>query len=310
LPLFFTKLDFRLAFATFAAPAFNRIVAMAHTTLISAEETAEHLKDPDWVICDCRHDLADYSAGYRAYRNGHIPGARFLHLDVDLSGPKTGLTGRHPLPHPATFSLRLGALGIDNSKQVIAYDDSGGPFAARLWWMLRWVGHERVAVLDGGWQAWQQAGLPFTVAQPEIEPTTFSMRVQSQITVDSSQILSDLQQRNTQIIDARSPDRYRGENETLDPVAGHIPGAINRFFKLNLGDDGRFKSPAILQQEFSGVLNGRQPQTVIHQCGSGVTACHNLLAMELAGMSGSRLYPGSWSEWVSDRRRPVAGGSN
>jgi len=283
---------------------------MAHKTLISADETAAHLKDPDWVICDCRHDLADYSAGYRAYRNGHIPGARFLHLDVDLSGPKTGLTGRHPLPHPATFSLRLGALGIDNSKQVVAYDDSGGPFAARLWWMLRWVGHERVAVLDGGWNAWQQAGLPYTVAQPEIEPAIFSMRVQSQIAVDSKQILTDLQERRTQIIDARAPDRYRGENETLDPVAGHIPGAINRFFKLNLGDDGRFKSPAILKQEFAVMLNGRHPQTVIHQCGSGVTACHNLLAMELAGMNGSRLYPGSWSEWVSDRRRPVAGGSN
>jgi len=283
---------------------------MAHKTLISADETAAHLKDPDWVICDCRHDLADYSAGYRAYRNGHIPGARFLHLDVDLSGPKTGLTGRHPLPHPATFSLRLGALGIDNSKQVVAYDDSGGPFAARLWWMLRWVGHERVAVLDGGWNAWQQAGLPCTVAQPEIEPAIFSMRVQSQIAVDSKQILTDLQERRTQIIDARAPDRYRGENETLDPVAGHIPGAINRFFKLNLGDDGRFKSPAILKQEFAVMLNGRHPQTVIHQCGSGVTACHNLLAMELAGMNGSRLYPGSWSEWVSDRRRPVAGGSN
>jgi thiosulfate/3-mercaptopyruvate sulfurtransferase len=299
-----------LVFATFAAPAHNRIFAMAHTTLISAEETAEHLKDPDWVFCDCRHDLADYSAGYRAYRNGHIPGARFLHLDVDLSGPKTGMTGRHPLPHPATFSLRLGALGIDNTKQVVAYDDSGGPFAARLWWMLRWVGHNRVAVLDGGWQAWQRAGLPFTVAQPEIEPTTFSMRMQLQSAVDSSQILADLQERKTQVIDARAPDRYRGENETLDPVAGHIPGAINRFFKLNLGDDGRFKSPATLQQEFALMLDGRPAQTVIHQCGSGVTACHNLLAMEFAGLNGSRLYPGSWSEWVSDRRRPVAGGSN
>jgi thiosulfate/3-mercaptopyruvate sulfurtransferase len=167
-----------------------------------------------------------------------------------------------------------------------------------------------VAVLDGGWQAWQRAGLPFTVAQPEIEPTTFSMRMQLQSAVDSSQILADLQERKTQVIDARAPDRYRGENETLDPVAGHIPGAINRFFKLNLGDDGRFKSPATLQQEFALMLDGRPAQTVIHQCGSGVTACHNLLAMEFAGLNGSRLYPGSWSEWVSDRRRPVAGGSN
>jgi thiosulfate/3-mercaptopyruvate sulfurtransferase len=282
---------------------------MAHTTLISADETAAHLKDPDWVICDCRHDLADYSAGYRAYRNGHIPGARFLHLDVDLSGPKTGLTGRHPLPHPASFSLRLGALGIDNSKQVVAYDDSGSPFAARLWWMLRWLGHERVAVLDGGWGAWQRAGLPFTVAQPEITAAAFNSRVQQRLAVDSTVIAANLQDHKAQVIDARAADRFRGENETLDPVAGHIPGAINRFFKLNLGEDGRFKPAATLKQEFAGMLNSHTPETIIHQCGSGVTACHNLLAMEVAGLSGSRLYPGSWSEWVSDRRRPVATGS-
>lgn len=282
---------------------------MAHTTLVSAEETAAHLNDPEWVICDCRHDLADYSAGYRAYRTGHIPGARFLHIDVDLSGPKTGLTGRHPLPHPATFCLRLGALGIDNTKQVVAYDDSGGAYAARLWWMLRWVGHTRVAVLDGGWAAWQRAGLPLTVAQPAIEPVAFNSRVQPQTAVDSALVTACLQDRKAQVIDARAPERYRGENETLDPVAGHIPGAINRFFQLNLGDDGRFKPAAALKTEFGAMLNGHTPDAVIHQCGSGVTACHNLLAMEVAGLSGSRLYPGSWSEWVSDRRRPVATGN-
>lgn len=282
---------------------------MAHTTLVSAEETAAHLNDQEWVVCDCRHDLADYSAGYRAYRSGHIPGARFLHLDVDLSGPKTGLTGRHPLPHPATFCLRLGALGIDNSKQVVAYDDSGGAYAARLWWMLRWVGHQRVAVLDGGWAAWQRAKLPVTVEQPVIEPAAFNSRVQPRAAVDSTQIIAHLQDRKAQVLDARAPDRYRGENETLDPVAGHIPGAINRFFRLNLGDDGRFKPAAVLKTEFGASLNGHPPESVIHQCGSGVTACHNLLAMEVAGLTGSRLYPGSWSEWVSDRRRPVATGS-
>jgi thiosulfate/3-mercaptopyruvate sulfurtransferase len=282
---------------------------MAHKTLVSAEETAAHLNDPDWIICDCRHDLADYSAGYRAYRSGHVPGARFLHIDSDLSGPKTGLTGRHPLPHPATFGLRLGALGIDNSKQVVAYDDSGGAFAARLWWMLRWVGHDHVAVLDGGWGAWQRAGLPFTVAQPAIEPATYSSRVQSQLTVDSALVTANLQAHKVQVVDARAPERYRGENETLDPVAGHIPGAINRFFKLNLGEDGRFKPATALKQEFAGMLDGHGPESVIHQCGSGVTACHNLLAMEIAGLNGSRLYPGSWSEWVSDRRRPVATGN-
>lgn len=283
---------------------------MAYKTLVSAEETAAHLNDPEWIICDCRHDLADYSAGYRAYRNGHIPGARFLHVDSDLSGPRTGLTGRHPLPHPSTFSLRLGALGIDNSKQVVSYDDSGGAFAARLWWMLRWVGHESVAVLDGGWGAWQRAGLPYTVAQPVVEAATYSNRVQTQLTVDSAAVTANLQSRQAQVLDARSPDRYRGENETLDPVAGHIPGAINRFFKLNLAEDGCFKPAATLKQEFAGMLNGYGPEAVIHQCGSGVTACHNLLAMEIAGLDGSRLYPGSWSEWVSDRRRPVATGNS
>jgi thiosulfate/3-mercaptopyruvate sulfurtransferase len=282
---------------------------MTHTTLVSAEQTAAHLDDPQWVICDCRHDLANHSAGYKAYRAGHIPGARFLHLDVDLSGPKTGLTGRHPLPHHATFCLRLGALGISNNTQVIAYDEAGGVYAARLWWMLRWVGHTKVAVLDGGWQAWIKAGLPVTVAQPAVEPTSFSGRPQPQIAVDSAEVLANLQNPKTLVLDARSNDRYCGKNETLDPVAGHIPGAANRFFKLNLGDDGRFKSPSVLKAEFTSALNAHQPDAIVHQCGSGVTACHNLLAMEVAGLSGSRLYPGSWSEWVSDRKRPVARGS-
>lgn len=281
---------------------------MSYSNLVSAEQTAAHLDDPQWVICDCRHDLANHSAGYKAYRAGHIPGARFLHLDVDLSGPKTGLTGRHPLPHPATFCLRLGALGISNNTQVVAYDETGGVYASRLWWMLRWVGHSKVAVLDGGWQAWTKAGLPVTVAQPAVEPTTFNGKAQTQIAVDSAQLLANLQDRKSLVVDARSSDRYRGENETLDPVAGHIPGAVNRFFKHNLEADGRFKAPVTLKQEFGTVLDGHAPDTIVHQCGSGVTACHNLLAMEVAGLAGSRLYPGSWSEWVSDRRRPVARG--
>lgn len=281
---------------------------MSHSTLVSAEQTAAHLDDAQWVICDCRHDLANHSAGYKAYRAGHIPGARFLHLDVDLSGPKTGLTGRHPLPHPATFCLRLGALGIGNNTQIVAYDETGGVYASRLWWMLRWVGHNNVAVLDGGWQAWTRAGLPVTIEQPVITPVTFNGKPQTQAAVDSAQMLANLQQRKALVLDARSSDRYRGENETLDPVAGHIPGAANRFFKLNLEADGRFKKPATLEQEFGAAIDGHAPDAIVHQCGSGVTACHNLLAMEVAGLSGSRLYPGSWSEWVSDRRRPVARG--
>ncbi|MGE0557772.1 MAG: sulfurtransferase [Burkholderiales bacterium] len=282
---------------------------MNYTTLVTVADTAAHLDDPDWVICDCRHDLANYSAGYKAYRAGHIPGARFLHLDVDLSGPKTGLNGRHPLPHPATFCLRLGALGISNNTQVVAYDETGGVYAARLWWMLRWVGHSRVAVLDGGWQAWVKSGKPVTVEQPVITATTFNGRTQPRAAADSAEILTHLQDRKALVLDARASDRYRGENETLDPVAGHIPGALNRFFRMNLAEDGRFKPAAKLKQEFGSMLNGHAPEAIIHQCGSGVTACHNLLAMEIAGLPGSRLYPGSWSEWVSDRRRPVATGT-
>lgn len=276
------------------------------TTLIAAAELAAHLGAADWIVCDCRHDLADYEAGRRAYVQSHIPGARFFHLDEDLSGPKTGVNGRHPLPHPHTFALRLGALGIDNGKQVVAYDASGGCYAARLWWMLRWLGHTRVAVLDGGWQAWTAAGHPVTDAMPSVQPTTFTARPRPELAVDAAFVAAHLADDACTVIDARSADRFRGENETLDPVAGHIPGAINRFFRLNLEESGRFKPADQLRAELQQMLGARDARAVVHQCGSGVTACHNLLAMEHAGLVGSRLYPGSWSEWVSDRSRPVA----
>ena len=275
------------------------------TTLVSVEELASHLDDPAWIVCDCRHDLADHGAGRRAYDEAHIPGARFLHLDLDLSGPKTGLNGRHPLPHPLTFGLRLGALGIDNNRQVVAYDASGGPYAARLWWMLRWVGHTPIAVLDGGWESWVRAGKPVTSDKPVIHPTTYTLRPRPETAADVSDIAEHLNDGRFQVIDARSADRFRGENETLDPVAGHIPGAVNRFFRSNLNENGGFREPAVLRQAFRDLLGEREPARVIHQCGSGVTACHNLLAMEHAGLTGSRLYPGSWSEWVSDRARPI-----
>ena len=274
-------------------------------TLIAADELARHLGDPDWVVCDCRHDLADYEAGRRAYAEAHIPGARFLHLDEDLSGPKTGTNGRHPLPHPATLALRLGALGIDNTKQVVAYDASGGCYAARLWWMMRWLGHARVAVLDGGWQAWTESGRPVSAEVPAIQPTTYMARPHLELAVDSAYVAARLGDPSCTVLDARSADRFRGENETLDPVAGHIPGALNRFFRLNLDASGRFKAADELRTELAALLRGASPQSVVHQCGSGVTACVNLLAMEHAGLGGSRLYPGSWSEWVSDRARPV-----
>ncbi|MBM3343034.1 MAG: sulfurtransferase [Betaproteobacteria bacterium] len=282
---------------------------MSFNTLISVAALAEHLDDPNWVVCDCRHDLMQYGAGRAAYAQGHIPGARFLHLDEDLSGPKTGVNGRHPLPHAVTFTLRLAALGIDNRKQVVAYDNAGGVYAARLWWMLRWVGHTAAAVLDGGIDAWVKAGKALNTAAPDSKPATYNPNPQPQLAVNTQTVAANLASGKLRVLDARSPDRFRGENETLDPVAGHIPGAANRFFKTNLREDGTFKAAETLKQEFAALLNGQDPSDIVHQCGSGVTACHNLLAMEVAGLGGSRLYPGSWSEWVSDRKRPVAVGA-
>ena len=276
------------------------------TTLIGADELRAHLGDPEWIVFDCRHDLADYEHGRRAYAQAHIAGARFLHLDEDLSGTKCGTNGRHPLPHPRTFALRLGALGVDNRKQIVAYDASGGCYAARLWWMLRWIGHTNVAVLDGGWQAWTERGYDTDSSLPPSIPSTYTVRMRSELAVGAGFVTSHLGDRRTLVIDARSPDRFKGENETLDPVGGHIPGAANRFFKLNLAETGKFKAADALRREFDAVIAGREAAGVVHQCGSGVTACHNLLAMEHAGLQGSRLYAGSWSEWVSDQSRPVA----
>ena len=282
---------------------------MSFTTLIAVADLAAHVQDANWVICDCRHDLANYEAGRRAYAAGHLAGARFLHLDEDLSGPKTGVNGRHPLPHPITFTLRLAALGIDNNTQVIGYDAMGGVFASRLWWMLRWVGHRNVAVLDGGIDAWVKAGHPLATEPPVVKPARFNPNPSPQLAVGANDVAANLDHKKLQIVDARSPDRFRGENETLDPVAGHIPGAANRFFKDNLAADGSFKPAATLQQEFAALVGARAPKDIVHQCGSGVTACHNLLAMEAAGLGGSRLFPGSWSDWVSDRKRPAAVGN-
>jgi thiosulfate/3-mercaptopyruvate sulfurtransferase len=276
------------------------------STLVNVEELASHLDDADWIVCDCRHDLSNYESGRRDFQQSHIPGARFLHLDEDLSGPKTGTNGRHPLPHPRTFALRLGALGIDNTKQVIAYDASGGYYAARLWWMLRWVGHTRAAVLDGGWDAWKASRLHVTADPASIQPAAYTLRPGGAPVVDARFVAGHLNDKSTTVIDARSPDRFHGENETLDPVSGHIPGAVNHFFKLNLETDGRFKPADVLKSAFSEILGDSAASQVVHQCGSGVTACHNVLAMEHAGLNGSRLYPGSWSEWISDRSRPVA----
>ncbi len=282
---------------------------MTHTptTLVSPKELAEQLDNPDWVVVDCRHDLANPEFGREAYADGHIPGARFLHLDDDLSGPRTGQNGRHPLPDPNALAKRLGEVGINNTKQVVAYDDAGGMYAARLWWLLNWLGHRNVAVLDGGMQAWRShAG---ALSKTPVTPRATEFIPNPQATcVPLQEVVSQHGSERMLIVDARSPDRFRGENETIDPVGGHIPGAINRFFKDNLDTRGRFKPPAQLRAEFTALLDGRDPGLVVHQCGSGITACHNLLAMQIAGLPGARLYPGSWSEWCACDSRPVATG--
>jgi len=279
---------------------------MTYRTLISPAELAAHLDDPAWRIFDCRHDLADPEHGERAYRRAHLPNAQFLHLDRDLSGPRTGANGRHPLPDPAVLAARLGQCGVSNDIQIVAYDDAGGAFAARLWWLARWLGHERVAVLDGGLAAWERAGLPLTDALPAVTPAHLRWQIDERAAVDAAHIEARLGDPALLLLDARASDRFRGENETLDPVAGHIPGARNRPFRDNLASDGRFKPAPQLRQEFERLLEKRPPEQVVAYCGSGVTACHNLLALEIAGLRGARLYGGSWSEWCSDSRRPVA----
>lgn len=278
---------------------------MIHHTLISTEALAANLSDPDLVVFDCRHDLMDVASGRKAYAAGHIPGARFAHLDENLSGPKTGRSGRHPLPAATQFASWLGQQGVDERKQVVAYDASGGYYAARLWWMLRWLGHDAVAVLDGGLPKWTLENRPLAQAAPRAEAATFTARPREALRVDASTVLAHLHSPDMLIVDARTPERFAGMNETLDPVGGHIPGASNRLFQLNLEGSGVFKPAAVLRKEFTDLMAGYAPGQIVHQCGSGVTACHNLLAMEIAGLGGSRLYPGSWSEWCSDPSRPV-----
>lgn len=277
------------------------------TSLVSVHELAAQAK-PAWRIFDCRFNLADPPAGRQAYAAGHLPGAFFLDLNEDLSGPLSGLNGRHPLPDPQLLADKLGSLGVGPETQVVAYDDAGGMFASRLWWLLRWFGHTRVAVLNGGIQAWTGSGRPLVTERPEAVSTRFTPKLQKCMRADADYVHSHLGSPDMLLIDARAPDRFRGENETLDPVGGHIPGAINRFFRDNLDANGCFKQAACLQEEFGKLIKGGDAHAVVHQCGSGVTACHNLLAMEVAGLSGAKLYAGSWSEWCSDPARPITTG--
>lgn len=290
---------------------------MSHTTLIQAAELDGLLRTQPsrTLVFDCSFDLSNVAAGRAAHAAGHVPGALYLHLDDDLSGSKTGRNGRHPLPTREHFAERLAALGVNADSQVVVYDAGGGMYAARAWWMLRWVGHAAAAVLDGGLPAWKAAGLAIESTLPAARPRgkrgkrgNLVLQPARVAMVDREALRANIDTAELLVIDARAPDRFRGENETLDPIGGHIPGARNRLFRDNLGADGRFKPAAELRADFDAATGGRAASELVNSCGSGVTACHNLLAMEVAGLHGSALYPGSWSEWCAWPDAPMATG--
>jgi thiosulfate/3-mercaptopyruvate sulfurtransferase len=277
---------------------------MNGSTLVSTGELAANLAK--WRVFDCRHDLAHPRLGAEQYRAGHIPGALFAHLDRDLSGRKTGANGRHPLPDPQDFEKWLEKTGLTPQDQAVCYDGGPGAMAARLWWMLRWIGHENVAVLDGGFAKWTKEGRPVSADVPLFTPFNYPIRPRNDLAANAGAVENSMGK--ALLLDARAPARYRGEQEPIDPVAGRIPGAKNRFNLENLSPDGTFKKPAQLKRELEPLLGQRSASEVIHYCGSGVAACHNLLAMEIAGLKGGKLYAGSWSEWSADPKRPLERG--
>jgi thiosulfate/3-mercaptopyruvate sulfurtransferase len=267
-----------------------------HTTLVTTQQLSDNLAQ--WRVFDCRHDLMKPELGAQQYGEAHIPGALFAHMESNLSGPKSGRNGRHPLPDPAAFVAWLGKMGLRNDDQVVCYDAASGSAAARLWWMLRWVGHKNVAVLDGGIAKWLKERRPTDASVPQFKPTAYSAGTASGAVNAENVLQSPL------LLDARAPVRWRGEQEPIDPVAGRIPGAKNRFNMENVQPEGTFKSKEILRKELLSVLGSEKPSDVVHYCGSGVAACHNLLAIEIAGLPGGKLYPGSCSEWIADPSRP------
>jgi thiosulfate/3-mercaptopyruvate sulfurtransferase len=283
---------------------------MSYTTLIDSETLAGQLQDEDWVIFDCRFDLQKPDKGYQDYLAGHIPGARYAHLNNDLAATPGQGHGRHPLPDKHRFIDRLGEWGVNNHSQVVIYDDAGGALASRLWWLLRWVGHEAVTVLNGGLHKWQQENRPVTTDIPSIQAVDYAPKGTGAPFVTVETVMDNLERHDYLLLDARDEERFRGDKEPLDPVAGHIPGAVNAPFTQNLDANGCFKDTDALAQHFRALIGSMPPASIVHSCGSGVTACHNLLAMEHAGLKGSLLYPGSWSEWVADTSRPVATGQD
>jgi thiosulfate/3-mercaptopyruvate sulfurtransferase len=282
---------------------------MTHTTLISTAELAQHLADPDWAIVDTRFSLTETEAGRRDYQRAHIPGAVYAHLDEDLSGPIIpGKTSRHPLPAIETFARTLSNWGIGAGTQVVVYDGRGGIIAGRLWWMLRWLGHDAVAVLDGGWPQWVKEGRPSLAGSETRSPRTFTPNPRPELLVQVEEVAAMSRGAEARLVDCRAWERYRGEQEPLDPVAGHIPGAICLPVTENLDSDERMLPPEVLRERFAALLGDRSPEEVVFYCGSGVSAAHNLLAMAHIGLDGARLYAGSWSEWITDSTRPVAVG--
>jgi thiosulfate/3-mercaptopyruvate sulfurtransferase len=282
------------------------MTAHRYHTLIEPAELAALLDDPDVAVIDCRHELAQPEWGAQAYAQGHIPGALFAHLDRDLSGPVTPRSGRHPLPTFESLARTASAWGIDSGVQVIAYDQGPGAYAARLWWLMRWAGHERVAVLNGGLAAWRAAGLPLTSEVRARGVRRFLPRPALERALTTAEVESELARGSIRLVDARGADRFAGQNETIDPMAGHVPGAVNHPFATNLDATGRFLPAAQLAQRWRATASGAAGEALVAMCGSGVTACHNLLALRIAGFEGARLYAGSWSEWIRDAARPIA----
>ena len=280
---------------------------MAYTTLISTDVLAAHL-DQAWAIVDCRYDLKDERWGAGQYRAGHIPGAVYASLSHDLSGAPSGTNGRHPLPAHAQMEATFSRLGIGTGAQVVLYDQDAGSWASRMWWMLRYMGHDAVAVLDGGWAKWQREGRPTRAGDETRAAASFAGRPRPELRADVADVERRMAEGSVLLVDARAPERFEGISEPLDRKAGHIPGAANHFFKTNLTEESTMAPADTLRARFETVLGGRTPDEVVMYCGSGVTACQNLLALEHAGLHGTKLYAGSWSEWSSDPNRPVETG--
>lgn len=280
---------------------------MAFTTLISTAALGMRLEDPSTIVVDCRFKLDDPAWGGQEYSRGHIPGAVYASLDVDLSGPRTGANGRHPLPDTVALADTLSRLGVADGMQVVAYDQDSGIYASRLWWLVRFMGHDAVAVLDGGFARWIAESRPTRSGVEHRPAAAFAGAPRGGMAIDVAAVAREAAAGAT-LLDARSPERFRGEVEPLDRVPGHIPGAKNYFFQQNLDEGGGFRTPEELRERLHAALGGADPSSVVCYCGSGVTACHNLLALEHAGLRGAKLYPGSWSEWCADERRPVERG--